>query len=104
MSIKCDTLRELPQKRKHAQAVVLSGKVYVGSGYCESDELVHEIAVLCLQTNQWEQLPQSETRWFAMAVYENDLVLISGKHRNGKECTRVAKLKEETLHGLGLRI
>lgn len=86
---------ELPQKRKHAQAVVHNDKVYVGSGYCERDELSHEIAAFCLKTNKWEQLPRSETRWFAMAIFENELVLISGKYENGASCKKVAKFKDE---------
>ena len=87
---------EILQKRKHPQAVVYNGKVYLGSGYCDSDELSHEVAAFCLKTNKWEELPPSDTRWYAMAVYENDLVLISGKYRDGKDCTRVAKLNRET--------
>lgn len=96
MTLSVDTLStELCQKRKHAQAVVLNEKMYMGSGYCESDELAHEMAAFCLKTNQWQQLPQSKTRWFAMAAYESELVLISGKHCNGNDCTQVAKLSVE---------
>ena len=96
MSLSCNKLQaELPQKRKHPQAVVHNDKVYVGSGYCETDELSYEVAAFSLTTNEWEQLPKSETRWFAMAVYENDLVLISGKRRNETSCTRVARFNEE---------
>lgn len=95
MSLSWNKFKELPQKRKHAQAVVHNDKVYIGSGYCESDELAHEVAAFCLKTNKWEELPRSDTRWFAMAIYENDLVLISGKYIDGKSCTRVAKLNKE---------
>ena len=96
MSFSCNKLgAELPQKRKHAQAVVLNGKVYVGSGYCENDELSHKLAAFNLQTSEWEELPPSETRWFAMTVYQNELVLVSGKRLSGDYCKRVAKYDKE---------
>ena len=96
MSLSCEKLSaELLQKRKHPQAVVHDDKVYVGSGYCENDEQSYELAAFCLATNEWEQLPNSETKWFAMAVYNNELVLISGKCRDETSCTRVARFNEE---------
>ena len=95
MSLSCEKLStELPQKRKHPQAVVRNDKVYVGSGYCENDEQSYELAAFCLNTNEWEQLPKSETKWFAMAVYDNELVLISGKCRDETSCRRVARFNE----------
>ena len=69
--------------------------MYVGSGYCENDEQSYELAAFCLNTNEWEQLPKSETKWFAMAVYDNELVLVSGKRHDETSCTRVARLNEE---------
>ena len=70
--------------------------MYVGSGYCESDELSHELAAFCLDTNEWKELPKSETKWFAMAVYEDELVVVSGKCRDGTNCRRVASFDEES--------
>ena len=95
MSLSWSRFKELPQKRKHAQAVLRDNKIYIGSGYCESDELAHKVYAFWLKTNEWEELPRSDTRWFAMAEYENDLVLISGRYIDGKSCTQVAKLNEE---------
>ena len=96
MSLSCEKLRtELPQKRKHLQAVVHNDKVYIGSGYCENDEKSYELAAFCLNTNEWEQLPKSNTKWFAMAVYDNELVIISGKCRDETSCKRVERFNEE---------
>lgn len=96
MSVSCEKLStELPQKRKHLQAVVRNDKVYVGSGYCEDDEKSYELAAFCLNTSEWEQLPESNTKWFAMAIYDNELVLISGKCRDETSCRRVAMFTEE---------
>ena len=77
MSLSCEKLRtELPRKCKHLQAVVHNDKVYIGSGYCENDEKSYELAAFCLNTNEWEQFPKSDTKWFAMAVYDNNQTFV----------------------------
>ncbi len=63
-----------------ACAVVLNGKVYVGGGGADSDKDQFIIKVYTPETDGWGQLPECPVRWFAMAVVNQQLVMVGGNN------------------------
>ena len=59
------------------QAVVVSYDVYVGGGYSGSGK-ADTVMVHSLQTGSWRTLPPCGSRYFGMAVINNQLVLVGG--------------------------
>ena len=87
---------DLPNGRRHPQAVVHNNKAYVGGGYSGTDELDHQVYVYDLGTDTWDTLPSSPTRWFAMTIFNDKLVLVGGKEKDEATCTnKVASFDEE---------
>ena len=74
------------------QAVVIGSDVYVGGGYGLNEETV---MVYSLQTGTWRSLPPYESRWFGMAVVNNQLVLVGGESKSTRRVTNVLSLWDE---------
>ena len=72
----------LPRQRKHVQAVEFDEKIYIGSGYGQSDEISRELYCYDPHTDKWEDCPASSTMYFAMAIFDQQLLLIGGKENN----------------------
>ena len=81
-SLQWSSCASLPCKRKHVQAVEFEEKIYVGSGYGQSDEISHQVHCYSPSSNEWEDCPASSTQNFAMAVFDKKLLLIGGKENN----------------------
>ncbi len=65
-----------------AYAVVLNGEVYVGGGSVASGEDLYSIQVYSPESDGWRRLPKCPVRWFAMAVVNQQLVVVGGCSRN----------------------
>ena len=85
----------LPRPRKHTQAVEFKGKVYVGSGYSTDDDSSHLLYCYDVEKKEWSDCPESKTRYFAMTVFNNSILLISGKEKDsGKAINGIQHLSE----------
>ena len=62
----------------YVQSVVVQGRVYVGGGYAgfKSDNYI--VMEYDLSSGKWTKLPPYEVKFFAMAVINNQLVLVGG--------------------------
>ncbi len=67
---------------------MLNGKVYVGGGEADRDE-EFIIQVYSPERNGWSQLPECPVKWFAMAVVNQQLVLVGGRSRDGHDQSAV---------------
>ncbi len=66
-----------------ACAVVLNGKVYVGGG--DADKVNQFIIqVYSPERDGWSRLPECPVKWFAMAVVNQQLVVVGGDSRDGR--------------------
>ena len=74
------------------QAVVIGSDVYVGGGYGVNAE---RVMVYSLQTGTWRTLPPYESRYFGMAVVNNQLVLVGGLSKSTRRVTNVLGLWDE---------
>ncbi|XP_064389679.1 uncharacterized protein LOC135337641 isoform X2 [Halichondria panicea] len=59
------------------QSVVIGDTVYVGGGAADNDR--DECTVMKLEQDQWTELPEYTTKWFAMTTLANRLVLVGGR-------------------------
>lgn len=82
----------LPHPRKHLQAIEVKGQVYIGSGYGSTDEVSHEVYCYDLATDQWKESSHSLTICFAMASFDEKVVLIGGREKNKHFSQRVQVL------------
>ncbi len=62
---------------------MLNGKVYVGGGYADRDEDEFIIQVYTPERDGWSRLPECPVMWFAMAVVNQQLVLVGGTSHGG---------------------
>ena len=99
MELHWEQLPDLPEGRKHPQVVELNGKVYVGSGYAAKEDSSHMVYAYNLETREWETLPKSETRWYAMTVFEGKLLFLGGKTQDGTITSKVYSFKESDTDG-----
>ena len=74
------------------QAVVIGSDVYVGGGVGSNAETV---MVYSLQTGTWRTLPPYESKYFGMAVVNNQLVLVGGVSTSIRQVTNVLGLWDE---------
>ncbi len=65
-----------------ACAVVLNGKVYVGGGGAARDEDRFIIQVYSPESDGWRRLPECPVRLFAMAIVNQQLVVVGGRSHN----------------------
>ncbi len=66
-----------------ACAVVLNGKVYIGGGFADRGHQ-YIIQVCTPESDGWSRLPECPVKWFAMAVVNQQLVLVGGYSRYGR--------------------
>ena len=85
----------LPNGRRHAQAVMHNGKTYIGGGYSDKDEIDHHVYAYDPHTNMWDTLPDSPTRWFSVVVFDGNLVLVGGKEKSGGATNKVVSFDEK---------
>ncbi len=69
--------QNMPVKTAAAQAVVLNGKVYVAIGKADDEEDQMIIQVYTTKSQKWSQLLESPMRFSAMAVVDQQLVLVA---------------------------
>ena len=74
---------DLPVRMKGLQAALHRGKVLVGGGY--TGHTPSEMTVYEYDPNfdLWAELPVSPMRWFGIAEYKGQLVLVGGKDMEG---------------------
>lgn len=74
-----------------ACAVVLDGKVYIGGGQAPSSQEHFIVQVYVSEDNEWTSLPECPVKLFAMAVVNQQLVLVGGcDHNDCDQATVVA--------------
>ena len=78
--------------REGIQAVVIGSDVYVGGGSGRNEETV---MVYSLETGTWRTLPPYESRFFGMAVVNNQLVLVGGVSKSTGQVTNILGLWDE---------
>ena len=67
----------------YVQCVEVQGVVYVGGGLADSEEDDYKVMAYKTSSSKWTTLPRYKVRWFAMAVVDDQLVLVGGvKGRN----------------------
>ena len=78
------------------QAVVIGDDVYVGGGYSAYGR-ADTVMVYSLQTGSWRILPVPpyESRYFGMAVINNQLVLVGGESRSTGRATNVLSVWDQ---------
>ena len=74
----------MPVRMKGSQAAVHRGHVYVGGGY--TGHVQSEMTVYDYDPNfdLWAELPVAPMRWFGIAEFKGQLVLVGGKDVEGK--------------------
>ncbi len=77
--------KDMPFGTNGACAVVLNGKVYMGGGVRGKWEDQFIIQVYTPESDGWSRLPDCPVKWFAMAVVNQQLVLIGGYSRDGRD-------------------
>ena len=85
----------LPHPRKHVQAIAVSNKVYIGSGYTAEEDNAYEVYCYIPETDQWGESATSRTSYFAMASFDDKVVLIGGKERDKSFSKRVQVLSPD---------
>ncbi len=76
--------RDLQFGTANACAVALSGKVYVSGGYADRDEDDFIIQVYAPERDGWSRLPKCPVIQFAMAVVNQQLVVVGGFNRDDR--------------------
>ena len=75
------------------QAVVIGDNVYVGGGLSISSG--DRVMVYSLQAGSWRTLPPCGTQFFAMAVINNQLVLVGGKSMSTGRTTNILSVWDQ---------
>lgn len=88
----------MPVRMKGLQAALHRGHVYVGGGY--TGHMQTEMTVYDYDPNfdLWAELPVAPMRWFGMAEFKGQLVLVGGKDIEGrgmKMTNRIAAYNDE---------
>ena len=75
---------DMPVRMKGLQAVLLNGRVLVGGGY--TGNMHTEMTVYDYDPifDMWAELPKAPTRWFGIAEFKGQLVLVGGKEAEGR--------------------
>ena len=84
----------LPAGMRHAQAVVLNNKVYVGGGDTPYGARYANIYTNDPTMDTWETL-QSPTRYSALTTYHNKLLLVGGEEASTDQTTNQLWVFEE---------
>lgn len=82
----------LPHPRKHLQAIEVKGQVYIGSGYGSTKEVEYKVHCYDPANDQWKESSNSLTCWFAMASFDEKVLLIGGREKNKRFSQRVQVL------------
>ncbi len=77
--------RDLLLGTNQACAVVLNGKVYIGGGLTGRDEDEYIIEVYTPESDGWSRLPECGVKWFALAIVNQQLVLVGGFSRDNRD-------------------
>ena len=80
--------------RYNPQVIVLEGKVYLGGGKSEKSR---EVMVYEPRHEVWALLPSYEHELFAMAIVEDQLVLVGGEDSWTRRKTNVLGVWDEKL-------
>ncbi len=70
-----------------ACAVVVNGEVYIGGGGAVRDKDKYIIQVYTPESDVWSRLPECGVRCFALAIVNQQLVLVGGYSRDGYQAT-----------------
>ncbi len=69
---------------KYVQSVVVQGKLYVGGGFAGyNSDNAYIVMEYDISSRKWTTLPPYRAYYFAMAVINNQLVLVGGSNRSG---------------------
>ena len=91
-------IASVPIRMKGAQAVFFNGHLYLGGGHTGSTTNDSIVLRYHPQSNTWEQLPPSPMKWFGMAVFNQQLVLVGGREigcKDYKVTNKIATLDEQ---------
>ena len=83
---------DIPSCMKNAQGVIYNGQLHVGGGYTNSPKADTIIYAYNSEADMWKLLPSSPLKWFAMAVLNEQLVLVGGKEVGVKKAEYTNKL------------
>ena len=62
----------------YIQSVEVDGTVYVGGGDVYKHEVGYTVMAYDMKSCKWHTLPPYSTRWFAMTIINNKLILVGG--------------------------
>ena len=82
---------------KGAQAVFFNDHLYIGGGYTGCSANDSTVFRFHPPSNNWEQLPTCPVKWFGMAVFNQQLVLVGGREigsRKYKSSNRIVSWNE----------
>lgn len=82
----------VPIRMKGAQTVFFNGHLYLGGGHTGSTTNDSIVLRYHPQSTTWEQLPLSPMKWFGMAVFNQQLVLVGGKEIGCKDYKATNKI------------
>ena len=87
----------LPHPLKHMQAIELNDKIYVGSGYAPTEGASYLVHCYIPATDEWEEEEplKSQTRQFAMASFNDTLLLIGGTKQDGSITSEIQYLCQD---------
>ena len=94
--MKWQKCRDIPTGTSSAQAVVISGIVYVGGGYTSSHDDDYLIQQYSTTDNTWYTLPPAPVRWFGMGELNGQLVIVGGWTRQLDVTGKVHTLNSST--------
>ena len=81
----------------YPQVVVFKGKVYIGGGAVLSDREAQTVMVYDPQQDSFDTLPPYTCKWFALAIVNNQLVLVGGRDiQTGKNTNKLGVWNEES--------
>ncbi len=73
------------------QSVEINDTVYVGGGFTDKGEDIYTVMTYNTQSCQWHTLPPYSTWGFAMTTFNNNLVLVGGRNRDGSDSSELGE-------------
>ena len=91
---------DAPTCVKNVKGVFYEGKLHIGGGYTGSSKADTIVYSYNPELEMWKLLPPSPLKWFAMAVFMNQLILAGGKEAKsslGEYTNKLATWNKDTM-------
>ena len=85
------TCSDIPTGMSSVQGVVYHNKLYLG-GHTSSAKADSMLYAYCPDIDIWKVFPPCPLKWFGMAVWRDQLILLGGKEANSKKSAITNKL------------